>query len=84
MNILRNPVLRLNYKQDLDLGGLNTPKPDAVPTILNFDAPQLVQQESKKGPLTAQKRWQDLLHQVGGRPFLFRGYNSIAKKGREI
>ena len=60
-------------------------KPDAVPKIFHFNPTQShVQQERKKGPRSTQKRKKDLLHQVVGRQFLFRGYNKIAKKWREI
>ena len=38
----------------------------------------------KKGPRSSHKRRQDLLHQVAGRQFHFRGYNKMAEKGREI
>ena len=50
MNILRNLILRLNYRQDLDLGGLNAgPKPGAVPTVCNVNPTQShVQQERKE------------------------------------
>ena len=38
----------------------------------------------KKGSRSAQKRRQYLLNQFVGRQFLFKGYNKMAKKGREI
>ena len=49
MNTLRNLVLRLNYKQNLDLR--NLPKSGAVPTIFNFDPTQPCStREKRKGP----------------------------------
>ena len=50
------------------------PKPGAVPTIFIFDRTQShVQQEKKERAQKRTKRRQDLLHQVVGRQFLFRG-----------
>ena len=85
MNTLRNLILRLNYKQNLDLGGLNTRNlvqclqyPILIPHRAMFN------KREKKGSGNAQKRRQYLLHQVVGRQFLFKGYNKMAKEGREI
>ena len=41
-------------------------------------------ERERKGSRSAQKRRQYLLHQIVGRQFLFKGYNKMAKKGREI
>ena len=49
MNTLRNLVLRLNYKQNLDLGGLNTRHLVQCLQYSNFDPTQShVQQERKE------------------------------------
>ena len=54
MNILRNLVLRLNYKQDLDLGGFKCLKPGAAPTAFNINTTQShIQQERKESSLLA-------------------------------
>ena len=62
------------------------PKPGAVPTIFNSDPTQsaMFNKREKKGSRSAQKRRQYLLHQIVGRQFLFKGYNKMAEKGREI
>ena len=44
----------------------------------------MLNKKEKKGPTSAQKIRQYLLHKVVGRQFLFREYNTMAKKGREI
>ena len=53
------------------------PKHGAVPTYLIFIPHRaMFNKREKKAPRSAQKRRQDqLLHQVVGRQFLFRGYN---------
>ena len=85
MNILRNLVLRLNYKKDLDLEGLNTRNLlQCLHYLILISHRAMFNKREKKGPISAQKRRQDLLHQVVGRQFLFRGYNKMVKKGREI
>ena len=47
MNTLRNLVLRLNYKQNLDLGGLNTWNLVQCLQFLNFNpTPELLKKEA--------------------------------------
>ena len=85
MNTLRNLVLRLNYKQDLDLGGFNTRNlVQCLQYSILIPHRAIFNKGEKKGSRSAQKRRQYLLHQVVGRQFLFEGYNKMAKKGREI
>ena len=61
------------------------PKPGVMPTIFNFNSTQShVQQERNERAQKRTKRRQDLLNQVVRRQFIFRGYNKMAKKGREI
>ena len=83
--ILRNLVLRLNHKQDLDLGGLNARNlVQCLQYSLSIQHRAMFNNGEKKGSRSAQNRRQDLLHQVVGRQFLLREYNKMAKKGGEI
>ena len=85
MNTLRNLVLRLHYKQNLDLGGLNTRNlVQCLQYSILIPHRAMFNKREKKGSRSAQKRRQYLLHQIVGRQFLFKGYNKMAKKGREI
>ena len=85
MNTLRNLVLRLNYKHDLDVGGLNTRNlVQCLQYSILIPHRAMFNKKEKKGPRSAQKRRQYLLHQVVGRQFRFKGYNKMAKKGRQI
>ena len=85
MNTLRNFVLRLNYKQNLDLGGLNTRNlVQYLQYSILIPHRAMFNKGEKKGSRSAQKRRQYLLHQIVVRQFLFKGYNKMAKKGREI
>ena len=85
MNTLRNLVLRLNYKQNLDLGGLNTRNlVQCLQYSILIPHRAMFNKREKKGSRSAQKRRQYLLHQIVGRQFLFKGYNKMAKKGRGI
>ena len=55
------------------------PKHGAAPTTFSFNTTQShVKQEKKERAQKHTKRRQDLLHQVVGRQFLFRGYNKMA------
>ena len=85
MNTLRNLVLRLNYKQSLDLGGLNTQNlVQCLQYSILIPHRAVFNKREKEGSRSAPKRRQYLLHQIVGRQFLFKGYNKMAKKGREI
>ena len=74
-----------DYKQDLDLGGLNTRNiVQCIQYLILSLHTAMFNKREKKGPGSAQKRSQDMLHTVVGRQFLFRGYNKMAMQGREI
>ena len=58
-------MLRLNYKQDLDLGGLNTQNvAQCLQYLMVISHSAMLNKREKKGPRSAQKRRQDLFHQV--------------------
>ena len=85
MNTLRNLVLRLNYKQNLDLGGLNTRNlVQCLQYSILIPHRAMFNKWEKKRVQKCSKRRQYLLHQIVGRQFLFKGYNKMAKKGRGI
>ena len=85
INILKNLILRLNYKQDWNLGGVIAwNMVQRLQHSISIQHRAMSNKRKKKGPRSTQDRRQDLLHQVVGRQFLFRGYNKMAKKGREI
>ena len=85
MNTLRNLVFRLNYKQNLDLGGLNTRNlVQCLQYLIWIPHRPMFNKREKKRSRSAQKRRQYLFHQIVGGRFFFKGYNKMAKKGREI
>ena len=62
MNTLRNLVFRLNYKQDLDLGGLNTQNlAQCLQYLILIPHRAMFNKREKNGSRSAQKRWQYLL-----------------------
>ena len=57
INILRNLVLRLNYKKDLDLGSVNTGNLMQCLQYLVLNPHRaMVNKREKKGPRSAQKQ----------------------------
>ena len=77
MNTLRNLVLRLNYKQNFDLGGLNTRN---LVQYLQYSI--LIPRRAmfkRKGSRSAQKRRQYLLEV--GRQFSLKGTIKWLRKG---
>ena len=82
MNTLRNLVLRLNYKQNLDLGGSNTGNlVQCLQYSILIPHRAMFNKREKQGSRSAQNRRQYLLHQIVGRQFLFKGTISWLRKG---
>ena len=74
----------LNYKQDLDLGGLNARnRVQHRQHLIIILQRAMFNKKEKKGPRSAQKR-QVLIHQVVEDNFSLEGTLKMTQKGKEI